>query len=327
MDAQERRWFKNAAKESLAKARYSPKKLILIHTGAMLALSLVVTLIAFWLDQEIEKTGGLGGLGTRSILTTVQSVLQLMPMLILPFWQVGYTAVTLAIARGKSAEPYDLTEGFRRFFPFLRLKLLMAVIYFLILTITMQIGTMLFMMTPWAQPFMDAIFAYAEDPTNTALEAVMNEAAMDAALPLLSIAGATFLAVAAPFYYKFRMAEFYLLEHPIRGAIGALKASSGMTRYHRMDLFKLDLSFWWFYLLDGAVTALCYGDILLDMAGVQQPWSADVAYFLFFSLYLVAQLALYWWRRNEVAVTYAHVYADLQSPPPEPQEPKHNPWG
>jgi uncharacterized membrane protein len=220
-----------------------------------------------------------------------------------------------------------LTEGFRRFFPFLRLKLIMAVMYFLILTVTMQLGTMAFMMTPWAQPFMEAMFAFAEDPTNAVLEAAMNEAVMDAALPLLGISAAVFLAVAAPFYYKFRMAEYYLLEHPIRGAIGAMKASAEMTRFHRVDLFKLDLSFWWFYLLDGLAAAVCYGDILLDLVGIKQPWSADVGYFLFFGLYLVGQLALYWWRRNEVAVTYCHVYTDLQAPPPEPQEPKPNPWG
>ena len=42
-------------------------------------------------------------------------------------------------------------------------------------------------------------------------------------------------------------------------------------------------------------------------------------FLLFFVLYLCAQLALYWWKRNEVAVTYAHAYLIL-CPKEETQE-------
>ena len=204
MDAEDRRWYKQETGKTLAEATYNPKKIILIYTGAMLALSALVTLISFFLEKEIGETGGLGGLGTRGILTTLQTVLQLLPMILLPFWQAGYTAVTLRIARRKEFGWEDLLEGFRKFFPVLRLLLLNSLIYFLILSVTSQLGTMAFMMTPWAAPFMDAIMAFVEDPGNAALEAAMNEAAVAAAVPLLSITGAVFLALAAPFFYKFR---------------------------------------------------------------------------------------------------------------------------
>ena len=98
-----------------------------------------------------------------------------------------------------------------------------------------------------------------------------------------------------------------------------MRASSELTRYRRLGLFKLDLSFWWFYLLNAGTLVLCYGDVLLNLMGVSLPWSEDVSYFLFLVLYAAAQLALYWWRKNEVDVTYAQVYTDLQNPPPSPQ--------
>lgn len=327
MDRNDRLGYRADAQRSLTEASYDHKKLILLHTGAILLLSVTVNIIGFLLGERIEESGGLGGLGVRGILTTVRTVLNLLPLAALPFWQMGYVYTTVQIARKKPVGPETLLEGFRKFFPVLRLKLLMAVLYMLVMFLTTQVGTMVFVMTPWATPMMSAIFAYTENPEDPSLMAALDAAAADAAVPMLVIMGVIFLALAAPFFYRFRFAERFLMERPLKGALGAMKASSQLTAGMRMGLFRMDLSFWWFYLLAGVSALLAYADMILPWLGVQLPFSEGVNYFLCLVLYAASQLALHWWRKNEVAVTYAQVYTDLQNPPPEyTKEPEKRYW-
>ena len=327
MDRNDRLSYRADAQRSLTEASYDHKKLILLHTGALLLLSVTVNIISFLLGEKIDESGGLGGLGVRGILTTVQSVLNLLPLAALPFWQMGYVYTTVQIARKKPVGPETLLEGFRKFFPVLRLKLLMAGMYMLVVFLTTQVGTMAFMMTPWATPMMSAIFAYSENPEDPSLMAAVDAAAVEAAVPMLVIMGVIFLALAAPLFYRFRFAEQFLMERPLKGAVGAMKASSQLTAGERMGLFRLDLSFWWFYLLAGVSALLAYADMILPWLGIQMPFSEGVNYFLCLALYAVSQLALHWWRKNEVSVTYAQVYADLQNPPPEyTKEPEKRYW-
>ena len=53
---------------------------------------------------------------------------------------------------------------------------------------------------------------------------------------------------------------------------------------------------------------LCYGDVLLPMAGVSLPWSDTVSYYLFYVLYLAAQFAVYYFLRNPAETAYAIAY-------------------
>jgi hypothetical protein len=87
-----------------------------------------------------------------------------------------------------------------------------------------------------------------------------------------------------------------------------------MTRGNRIALLRLDLSFWWFYLLDGMITALWFGSSLLPLLGITLPWSAEVNLFVFYGLYMICQLGLYLGFRNRVEVTYAHAYSALRQP-------------
>lgn len=328
MDREDRRSYRAAAESSLAAATYDPKKLVLMHTGTMLALSLLTGIAGFLLERGIAGSGGLGGLGLRGILTTVGVVLNLLSAVVLPFWQIGYVFITLQIARGKPVGPGALWEGFRKCLLVLRLKLLIAAMYGLILFLTAQVGSMVFMMTPWANPFMSAMMAYYEDPKNAALAAALDAAAVDAALPMLVIMGVLFLLFAGPMFYRYRFAEFFLMERPLKGAFGAIRASSQLTHGQKLGILKLDVSFWWYYLLSGVSVALAYGDMVLPWFDITLPISEEVFYFVGLGLYAVTQLALHWWRKNEVSVTYAQLYTDLQGPPPENTlEPKKNPWG
>ena len=81
---------------------------------------------------------------------------------------------------------------------------------------------------------------------------------------------------------------------------------------------KLDLSLWWYYLPVAAAMAVCYGDVLLPMLGVQLPLSETVASFGFYALYLLASFAVHYFLRNRAEVAYALAYDAVK--PAESQE-------
>ena len=328
MDLHNRRGLKDAAKASLSEAPNDPKKIILIHTGLSVALMLLLVVLDFVLSNQIENTGGLSGLGTRSLLTTVQSLLQLVQLVALPFWEIGYLFCAMKMARKEAAEPASLLEGFRRFGPFLRAMLLQGVIYFGIMVICIYIGTQIFMFTPFAEPMLESMMPLMSDAAALENTEVLNEAMVQAMeqsfLPLLAIIGGLFCIVAVPISYWFRMVNYALLDDPKKGAIAAMGRSRQLMRNHCFSLFQLDLSFWWYYLLQVLLNVVCYGDVLLSMAGVTLPWSGDVSFFLFYILFLVGQLVLYYFARNQVEVTYALAYDSLC--PPRNPKPQNHLW-
>lgn len=328
MDIRDRRSLKSAAAQALSGAS-DPKKMILLHAGAMLLLSLILTVADYLLENAISGTGGLSGLGTRSILSTVQSCLRLVQLIVLPFWQIGYTFVTVKFFRRERTEPYDLCVGFHRFLQVLRLMLMQGIVYLAIGFAATQVSTYLFMMTPWGQPLMESMmgtmYSTDIDAMYTAMEAALDEAYV----PLLCCSLVSFLVLATPFFYRLRMAQYILLEDPQMGAFAALLQSNRMMKGNMWALIRLDLSFWWFYALDVLVSVICYADKLLMLVGVTLPVSVDVAFFVSFAVYLVCQLALYWWRKNEVSTTYAAFYEALKQPQPQPKPqpiPKNQPW-
>lgn len=301
---------------------HNPGRVILVHTGAVLLLSLLLTVADFLLNQQISATGGLSGMGLRSVLTTVQSVLRLAQLIILPFWQIGYTYYTLNVARGQTAGFSDLLEGFRRWAPVLRLKALMLGIGFLLALLCTNVSSFLFMMTPWATPAMTKMEALMSGGTMT--EDMMMEAiaaiSQDIMVPVLVIFGICFLAGFLYLFFRFRLAELWLMAHPDGGALAALRNSSILMRGNCKAMFKIDLHFWWFYILELLVTVLCYGDVFLNALGMEMTTDAFGHYLIFFCLYIWAQMSLYWWKRNEVSVTYAHAYLTLCPDPIEEEK-------
>ena len=87
--------LRQQAGEALQNATYPPKKFVLIHTSVALGLTLLITALNFLLNQQIAQTGGLAGMGMRSILSTVQSVLEFAVNAALPFWEIGIVFAAL----------------------------------------------------------------------------------------------------------------------------------------------------------------------------------------------------------------------------------------
>lgn len=319
MAFRDRQNLKAVAQQRLDAAAFDPRKLMLVYVGVSSAVMLLVTAMNFILDQQIAGTGGLGGIGTRAMLETAIQALQLGASLVMPFWTMGYLACVLKIIRGQRFGLPDLLTGFRNFGPALRLTLLYSVYFFALAFLCFYPSVLLYSVTPLAAPLMEILEPLAQSGTELVLDEATLAAATEAMTPMVAVYIVVFLAVAAPYFYRYRLAWYCLLDDPQAGALAALRRSTVLMRGKRMDLFKLDVSFGWFYVLDGLALALCYGDVILDMLGISLPISADVSYFLFYVLYLAAQLALYVWARNRVECTYAAGYDALCREAPQVQ--------
>ncbi len=313
---------------ALDQASYPPRKLIMIHSGVTIGIGLLLSVLSYLLDMGIAQTGGLGGIGARSILETIKSLLEAGSMILLPFWSIGYIRVILHWTRREDADLGTLFAGFRCLRPVMRLLFAQGIVYVFLGIVGAYAGSAVFLMTPGAQPLYALTQELADAGITDPYKLMENEAYVSASMAMAPymVAGATLLII--PVAYRLRFAEFVLMDVPRQGALRAIVQSWRMTRKNCWNLLKLDLRFWWFYLAQGLILALNYGDLLLGMAGVELAISADAMMFAFYIAALLCEFALYVWKKNEVFAVYALAYDQLNVPreeAPKPQ-PKHVPW-
>lgn len=320
------RALKQTAAQRLSEASYCPRKLIALHTGISLAVSLAVAFIDIFLSQQIDNTGGLAGIGLRSSLSTVQSGLLLAVAIVLPIWSAGFQRAALCYGRKQPAGPATLLEGFRRFGPVLRLLLLQCLLISLLFMVCTYLGVVIFFMTPAAQPYTEAMLPLMEelsgmDP-NFALAEETALALLETLLPAYAIVGVLFVAAAIPVFYRIRLANFAILDDPRVGAVFAIVKSWKLAKHHCLQLFRLDLSFWWFYVLQLLLAAVGYLALFL-------PELTEGHMILLSLLQAAGQLALFWWAGSHVHTTYALAYDALQEDflrAATPAVPKKQPW-
>lgn len=306
--------LKYNAKQISAASGKVPNRLVLVHCGVTAALSVALVIISLILDQVTVNADGLSGLGVQAALSTAQSALELLNAVIVPFWAAGLTFAFLGVARQQSPALSSLTEGFRRFRPVLGATLLQAFRYLGVCLISMYVGSMLFMLTPYAAPMQDAAMELMQDPTADVL-ALPGDDMTGAALAYLACFLPVFLLLAAPIYYRFRMIPYLIMDSEKPRGIQALMLSQILMRGHRMELLRLDLSFWWFYLPELLTSALSLGDLILYAMGIPLPISEAAAFWFFLLLSTAARMALYLWAKPTLETTYALYYEALRHPP------------
>ena len=319
-------------KEAVAGFGKSAVKLIAIHAGISVGANLLLTLISYLLDMGIAGTGGLSGIGTRALLETVQQFLQTVLSIALPFWEMGYVFSALQMARGQGADSVNLLTGFRHFGPVLRTHVLRWVVYFALIMFGAQIASLVFMLTPAAKDMMAATEALMESiesmETIDYAALLSNETYMQAMQPAIPFMVAGALIPLIPFLYRMRMMDFVLMDEPRKGAFHAFGMSMRMTRKRCMTILKLDLHFWWYYLLQILTVALCYADLWLPLIGVELNMEASVAALVFYAVALLCELGLYVWQKNRVTATYVLLYDQLRKPqiPVQKPMPTNVPW-
>ena len=320
-------------KNIIARARerlqgVNTQSLVLLHTGVTVGAAFVIMLLQYLLAEGIGNTGGLSGMGMRSVLETAQLVLQWANTLLLPFWSLGFLYVALLWAREAQTDKRDLLAGFRRVGPYLGLMLNRAILTILVLVVSINISSVIYMMTPAA----DRILELAENFGDTdqmydylySLDMEQIMVLLRSMIPMMVIGCVLASVLLIPLLYRFRMAEYVILDQKgIRG-IGAMILSAALLRRRRWQLFKLDLCFWWYY----GLKILCA--VLMDF-GPLLPIEGDFAYIVTYALYLVALFGIEVCFRPRVETAYACAYEQLKEMNPieqkiVPVKPQDMPW-
>lgn len=316
------RALKNTASQRLETAR-DAKTIVLIYAGITIALSGLVTLVSYLAGSGISQTGGLRNMGLRAALSTLQRVLPMIQSVLLMIVELGYLNAALRIARGQYASPNSMRMGLDRFFPLIRCTLMQGLIYALAGMAGFYLAVQIFLITPLSNATLDILMPLMADTTILSsgvlqLDMETTWRLAEAMIPMFILSAVICAALCIPLMYQFRMVKYVLIDKPALSSWGVLKESRKMMRKRCIQLVKLDLSFWWYWLLLIGAGILCYADAVLAWMGIQLPLSAEISYFLFYILFLAASLLIYYFFRNRVEVTYALAYEQFK--PEEKQD-------
>ena len=309
--------LRHFSRDALAQSP-TQRTVALVYTGVLVGLSLLVTAGDYLLEQMISETGGLSNLGTRTVLSTVQSMLPILQMLLMLGWNAGYFTAVLKFSRSEQADGNTLKSGFSLFFPMLRAMLLEGLIYFALCFLSFYLSMQIYMFTPWAQDLvevMEPILPSVLSGGTPVLEDAMVLPALQAMAPMFLIFGALYFLLSVPVSYRLRMSTFCLIDAPKAGAMKAMATSRRIMHRNCFQLFKLDLSFWWYH----GLLALASGIQMLPMLDLL-PMDYDAAYYLCYGIYLAIVFAVYALARNRVETAYAAAYETIREKPQEPTQ-------
>lgn len=294
-------------------------KIVTIYAGIVMALSALVTVVNFCLELNISQMGGLSNIGTRSVLSTIESILPMAQSIVLLCLELGFLSAVLRMVRGQYASPNGLRLGFARFWPLMRLTLLQSMIYMGIGLISVYFSVQLFLLTPLSDNAMIIATSLVESGASPVLDDATVNALLPSMVPMIPIFAVIYLLLMLPVFYKLRMASYVLIDKPRCGALAAMRESRMMMKGNARKVMKLDFSFWWYYLLSLLAMVIAYGDMICALVGISLPWSATVSYFLFYGAYLVMQFVLFRLFLNRVTAAYALTYEVIR-PKPAPNQ-------
>ena len=317
-----------------AKARLTGKevtRLAVIHAGVTVAAGLIITLLQFALSEGIGNTGGLSGMGTRSILETMQTMLQWANTVLLPFWNLGFIYACLQWARKNTPDTRDLLTGFHRVGPCLGLIFNRMILTIAVVVLCVNVGSVVYMMTPAGQQLTElSTSATSVEDLYAILDQAEGATLLSAMTPLLIICLALSAALLVPLLYRFRLAEYAIVNHHGVRALPAMLISSTLLRRRCWQLLRLDLKFWWYYGMKLLCLVLFYGDWLLPALGVELPFGDDALFLLTYVVYLAALFGVEACFRPRVETAYALFYEAAMEKGPVPKKgvakPQNMPW-
>ena len=304
--------LKLQARDRLRTTGSNVRQIILIYSGILVLLTLISNGLNLYLNSQISSTGGLSGLSTRSMLQTFQTMIRYATSLFTPFWSAGFVRVAMLWAANEDAVPNDLLGGFRRWGAIVGYLFRFTLMMIFLILGTAYLASTIFALTPYSQPFVDLVVPLVESGSMD-FSLLPQDQLLAAYTPFLVIWSILFLPIFIFLQYTLRFTLYVIINHPkIRGT-QAMAVSAAILRGNKMRLFKLDLSFWWYYGLEFLLAIVCYLDSILPMLGISFPFNETVAYFLFLALYCILQLLLEVWKMPEVSTTYALAYRQMSN--------------
>lgn len=316
------KYLKTKAANRLASGK-DPQRVILVYSSIVALSALAVNLIQYFLQGQISQTGGLQNIGTRSMLSTFSSSLSVIQTLVLMCLGLGYTAAILRLVRRQYASEKTLKAGFERFWVLLRARLLMMLIYGGIAFALSYLAMVIYMLTPLSSQLTTLVLPIVSSGSFSP-EALLNDEVLlfsvyQAIMPMLIIYCLLLIPAIWAISYRFRLVDYLLIDQPQLGAMAAMRTSNQKMKGNVKQLFKVDFSFWWYYLLRALSMSLVYLDLVLAIVGIELPLSSLAQFVLVIVLYLGSDFALNYFFLNRVEATYALFY-DLLNPQQPPQE-------
>lgn len=308
------KYLKNKARNRLASGQ-EPQKVMLWYVGISAVLTLLVAALRYFLSTQISKTGGLQNIGTRSVLSTMDTVLPIVQMVILMCLGLGYTAAMLRISRRQFASPKTLKAGLERLWPLLLSKILQGLIYAAAAFLIAYLATAIFLVTPLSNSFMDQVMPLVTAGTLTP-ETLLNDDVLMTELsatltPVLLIYAVLFIPAAAMISYRYRMTDYIIVDQPGCGAWNAMRQSKQLMRGNKVKLFRVDLSFWWYHGLRTLATGILYLDQILIIVGKPLMLPDVVSFFGLAIAYLAVDFAISYFFLNYQSVTMALAYTSI----------------
>ncbi len=313
------RELQTRGKDLAAGFRRETRVLVLVYCGVIAALSLGSNGLNLFLESQIGQTGGLGGLGMRSVLQTIQTVLSYVNMFFGPFWSAGFLLAMLGMVRGGAPRLGDLTGGFRRFTRILGGLFFEFMTCFLLMLASANLAAVLFTMSPLGVRFEQLMGPVLADPNLITPEGAVNlellpaEAMAAAMIPMVILTLVVFVPCYIWLSYGFRMSGYLLVERPI-GGFRAHFESMRLMRGHKMQIFRLDLRFWWYHALTVLAAGVGSLDAILGALGIGGSINKTVLLFGSLILYFVLLTALYLWKKCDVDAAYVLAYEAIAYP-------------
>ena len=302
--------------------RGAVRTLVLWYCGALAVLTLGSNGLNLFLDSRIGATGGLSGIGMRSMLQTIQTILNYINQFFGPFWTAGFLAAMITMVRGGEPRPRDLAAGFRRAFRIFFSVLFEGLTVVVLLVAVINLSSILFTLSPLGADFNENVAPILADPNVLTDQGLLNESLITygelfrAILPMMVITAVIYVPLVILVAYSFRMALYLIMTSPI-GAVAAHFLSMRLMRGHKWQIFRLDLSWWWYYLL-GAVSFLVgYLDLILEMLGLPLPMDGTVMFFVTLAVYCVLFTLLSLWKKAQVDASYVLAYESIVPAQPE----------
>ena len=319
MNIKKPRAIRAAAQEALA-VHQNPQRIPLVYAGISAALALAITIISHLITLKIDQMTGLANMGNRAVFSTIKTALPLVQLIFLMCWEMSYHMCALRFARRRYVDLTDLKAGFPKFGALLRTKLLTIAVYLGLSIVAMYASVFVFMLLPISNAFYEVMEPLLDATTILSGGIVIDDATLAAATaaiwPVFLIFAAVLAVLGLPILYSFRMIPYCIADNSHRGAAAILKESRTMMKGNKLNLFKLDLSFWWFFLLEGLITTTAYLDSILPLAGITFPWSNTVSYYGFYIISLIGQILLSWAYLNRISVSRACFYEAIRPETP-----------
>lgn len=298
-------------------------KLVLIHSAVTAGASLLLMLVN-WLSQYMAPEGGLSNMDTQSLLSTGQILLQMIAMIAVPFWDAGLIYCSMQLIQGKRSSADGLTEGFRRWSPIASSLGIRALIYFMVSTACSFAASLFLSALPLPTSIINDVTAFMEAP---ALPLSSGVRLFLVAYFLIYSIGLCVLLI--PRVYLHRQVVYRIMDNAPCAGLQAVLHSRILMKGHRRKLLLLDLSFWWFYLLELCITVISLGGLLFQDLGIPLPIGPEVAAWVFPIVAFLARLALRYFAKPKLVISYALFYQgvlDESLKEPEPPKPQKMPW-